>query len=823
MAAGAAVASAVSPHWRAPGLPWTLGDGKNVETTAVLLGLLAGAVSRALVEIRGVRWLLMVPALAGIGLLVVRADLAGLASAWVQLLATGTVGALLAWWWTPAPSPTRADPVPPWMVPPVLTGLVLLAFVLAVRPLTIDVMHHGEVLASALDLLRGGRPFTTWLWPHGAHDTGLAALWLAITGKIGTSPVALAGATCGALGVVSLWILARRILGSRTEALAVVGVVVLAPVLLVGSAVDASWRVVLHQIGILVFVVAAFGVATSTWRGRDVAAGACLGAAYVFRIETSVYGMLAVVALIAVREAVAADWGAGALLRSLVAAALRLVVGFALVTGASRLAFGFPDAVWFRYTFDTLPRYHRDAVGLPFPWPMPGAHLSPGIESVRSIALGWLLLVLMLLVQAVRVLVTGGERPAARSVALVFAAAFALLATRTVLDRTDASHVLQWGAISALVAVLLVLALLRDRRGWGPGRAAVVAVVVFLLLDVPALRPALPHVASPVAAMRLLAVQGRVAAEHLRPNPAVGACADTSFTVTEAAMSTNREFIDATCTVEQLLRANGVTSLVLAHAAPWYQVRFGLPPKTRYFAFARAYNPTLQRELLDELRRGRPQAMLRAQTNGALAFFDIPDQLRVPVVDAWLRARRGGVPSLPTPLGDLWLWDEPAPCRPTVVPDANDAGGLVIYAEPLTWVPSQELLYTSGWAADVWHHGPLRALTIDDPSAIEYGLHRPDVAARLGVAALAPTGFELVAHVDAAGWAALQERGTLDLHAVGADGRQGRLTLPIAEARVLPAIDDPPWDDVQHLVQEAAALGRADRAAAGAGTSPCPR
>ncbi len=823
MAAGAVVATAVTPHWRAPGLPWTLGDGKNVETTAVLLGLLAGAASRALVEVRGVRWLLVVPATAGAGLLIARTDLAALAGAWRQLGAMAALGALVASWWSPTSPRTRDDPVPPWMVPPVLAGLVLLAFVLAVRPLAIDVLHHGEVLASALDLLRGGRPFTTWLWPHGAHDTGLAAFWLAVTGKIGTSPVALAGGTCGALGVVSLWVLARRILGSRTEALAVVAVVTLAPLLLVGAAGAASWRAVLHQLGILVFVVLAFGAATSTWRGRDVVAGACLGCAYVFRIEASVYGMLAVVALIAVREAVAAEWRTGPLLRALVVAALGLVVGFALATGASRLVFGFPDAVWFRYTFGTLPRYHRDAVGLPFPWPLPGAYLSAGVERVRPVALGWLVLVLMLLVQAVRVLATTGGRPPERAATLVFAAAFALLATRTVLDRTDASHVLQWGAMPALVAVLLVLALLRDRRGWSPGRTAAVAVVACLLLDVRALRPGRPHLASPLAAMRRLATQGRVVGEHLRANPPAGACGDTSFTATEAARPANRAFIDATCTVEQVLRTHGVTSLVLAHAAPWYQVRFGLPPRTRYFAFARAYNPTLQRELVDDLRRARPQAMLRAQTHGALPIFDIPDPLRVPVVDAWLRARRGGVSSTPTPLGDLWLWDTPTPCRPAVDPAAHDAGGMVVYAAPLTWVPSQELLYTSGWAADVVHHGPLRALATDDPSAIEYGLQRPDVAAQFGMPALTPTGFELVAHVDATGWAALQQRGTLDLHAVGVDGRPARLTLPIADARVLPAIDDPPWDDVQRLVREASALGRADRDAAGAATAPCPR
>jgi len=814
-----AVAAVLTPHWRAPGLPWMLGDGKNVETAAVLLGLLAGGASRVLAGIATARRVLIAGAVIGVGLLLARADLAAVAAAWSQVLAMALLGGLLAAWWTTDDQAPRPDPLPAWLVTPLLMVLTVLAFLLAVRPLSIDVLHQGEVLSSAIDLLNGGRPFTTWLWPHGAHDTGLTAVWLALTGKVATSPVALAGATCAALGVPSLFVLARRILGTRTEAMVAVAVPVLGQVL-VGGQHDGSWRTLLFQSGVLVFVVLAFAGVTSTRRAGDVVAGACLAAAYLFRIETSVYGALAVVAVVVVRDGVAVAWRVVPLLRALAASAVRLVAGFALMSAGCRVVLGFPDAVWFRYTLGVLPRYHRDAVGLPFPWPLPGAHLGPGMETVRPMALGWLVFVLMVLVQAARVL-SSGARPVGRALPLTFAAVFALMATRTVLDRTDGSHVLQWGAMPVLVTVLLVVASLRARRGAGLAFAAPVVVLAMALLDVRALVPRLPVPASPAAMAGHLGAQARTLSEHLRPNPPAGACADVGFTATEADLPQNRAFIDGTCAVERVLREHGVSSLVLASTAPGYRVRFGLPPVTKYFSFARGYTPAFQRELIEDIRRARPQAMLRAYGFGALPFFDIPDAVRVPVLDAWLRARRGGVPAIPTPLGDLWLWDRPAPCRPA--PAADGARDGAIIAGSIVYVPSQHLLHVNGWAVDQQQRAPLQSLVADGvDGGLEYGLSRGEVAAHFGVPAYARSGFELTADVDPATWASLQERGKLAFRATGGDGRAVGLSLPLAGARVLPAIDDPPWAEALERRREAAALGAADRAAAGAGTDPCP-
>src|SRR5205807_2513078 len=207
--------------------------------------------------------------------------------------------------------PEPYNDVPVWLAVPVVGALAAAAFVLAIESLEIDVFHHGEVLASALDLLQGGQPFKTFIWPHGLHDTGLAALWILVTGKIGTSPVALARATCRALGIVSTYCLARRLLGSRAEALVACAALALAPGLL----------------------------------ADDVR-----------------------------REAEA-------------------------VAGVSFVA-GWPGREWFAYTLGELPRYHRDAVGIPFPWPVRGWPILSAAPP--QVSLAWLVFVLLLLVQAVR-------------------------------------------------------------------------------------------------------------------------------------------------------------------------------------------------------------------------------------------------------------------------------------------------------------------------------------------------------------------------------------------------------------------------------------
>jgi hypothetical protein len=694
-AAGIAVSMIVPPHWRAVGLPYLLGYGKNVESDAVAAALAAGASTQLFVgSRRGLRACALLAAF-GFALVAARCAVVPLLSGWPQFVViaaiaaaigtagsggaavAGTVGAAL----TAAPGAARGAPrlVAAALVA-ILAGLV---FALSVGPLPalIDVFHHGEVLSTAVDLLQGGRPFETLLWPHGLHDTGLAALWIGATGKVGTSPVALAWVSCCALGIVSAYVLARRLLGSRFAALSACLAFAMAP-LLFGEPQAAAAARTLFQLGVLVFVALVLAAVTSP-RCRPFAAGLCCALAYLFRIETGVYASLAALAVISYRELAAAGGAAGGAVKALARSVFRFAAGGALVLAGARLILGWPGAAWYAYTLADLPRYHRDAVGIPLPWPVRGRVFSPAEAASLPTFLARLLLTLLLLVQALRALLAArGRRPCAappRATQLLFVALFAALAVKSALDRSDVGHLLQWTALPLLVASCLAVAARSDAGSWGTRRAgaAVLALLLVLLaVDMGSLGFRVPALRGPAALAGAASAHWQAFVEHLSPNPPVGACADRMFTPGETRLGVNRRFITDECAVEGLLRSHGVGRMVIADSAPWYDVRFHLAPASRYFALARAYTPARQFELIAALRARPAQALLRPRGYNALGDFDLSDALRVPVADAYLRGRAEGVAVTPTPLGDLFLWNEPSP------PAAWPAGGSAAHASP---------------------------------------------------------------------------------------------------------------------------------------------
>src|SRR5262249_10257380 len=157
---------------------------------------------------------------------------------------------------------------------------------------------------------------------------------------------------------------------------------------------------------------------------------------------------------------------------------------------------------------------------------------------------------------------------------------------------------------------------------------------------------------------------------HLRPNPPVGPCADVMFTAGEAAQPLNASFIAATCELEQVLHRHGVSRLLTDHAAPWYYARFHMPPPSRYYSLNRAYGTPAQRQFSDDIRAAGVQALFAVKGYGAMSRYDVPNALRVPIIEAYLRARRHGAPAVETPLGRLYFWNEAAAGAPP-----TDIGG----------------------------------------------------------------------------------------------------------------------------------------------------
>jgi len=491
---------------------------------------------------------------------------------------------------------------------------------------------------------------------------------------------------------------------------------------------------------------------------------------------------------------------------------------------------GWPGAEWYRETLWQLPRYHRDAAGFPLPWPRWGVEPSPLEALWSSRALARLLLTLLLLVQALRQLLERQRpRPRAaseRTAQLLFVAVFAAAAAKSVLDRSDVGHVLQWSALPLLAIACVAFSGWRERRSWTRWRAGLALVVLIALLDFDGLGLKIPMPRTPAAAAAVARQRWDAFVEHLVPNPPAGSCADRMFTLGESRLAANRAFIAGSCAVEATLRSHGVTRLVIADSASWYYVRFRMPFPPRYFAMARAYTPPRQFELIRELRASRPQALLLARGYGALGDFDIPDAVRVSIVDAYLRSRRRGVAVTPTPLGDLFFWDEPATCAPAMRP-AGESPRPELGTELVVYQPVSGLLFAKGWAIDGATQQPLAALTPREASPgaaadFELGRQRDDLVEGSHREAMRHSGWELMVR----GWqphganrAARADhsdhaKDALDLEATAAGGRKGRVRLDLSSPRILGPLSGAEWNDLGAAIDRAAAMGRADRAQA---------
>lgn len=845
IATGVLVASLVPPAWRAAGQPWFEGHAKNVEQAGVAAGLLLGGATRLLVHTRRGRMLAGLLAAIGTSLVLVRGP-AFLFWSGPEIL----LGVLLAtslsdtWFVETAPSePPLASPMPPalgsdqaqprparaspwswsrWAAPFLIAVLAAQVGVLALSPLPVDVFHDGEVLSSAVDLVQGGRPFETFLWPHGLHDTGLAALWILITGKIGTSPVVLARATCAALGIWAAYLLASRLTGSRGQALAVSAALALATFITNPSGEPDLLSV--YHLGVLFFVVLGFTVLTSSRAHREFLAGASFGAGYLFRLETGIFGAAAAIAVLLVGIIDQTEGTIRRRCRDRAKALLAFGSGLAAFLILWRLAFGWPGAAWFEYTLLELPRYHRDALGKTASW---GGNLTFGdgpSSPEGRVLLGWLIFVLLLLVHTAGALSskrTGTPRERERTTQIVFLSVFALLATRSALDRSDPQHVFQWTVLPVLGILLVASTRIGEELRWRPGRSTALVFSCVLILsfirleDRPGVRGG--------AAEHGLASSWRSLAEHLSPNPPSGPCGDRMFTPAETGLAVNRRFIRDTCQFQRLLEEHGVTRLAMTHSAPWYQVRFHLPLLTRYFAIARAYTPDQQFELVEDLRSGRPQALLRAHGYRAVSAFDIADELRAPVVGSYLRARRKGVPSTPTPLGELFLWNEAASCATS--PQKGDEGpGIQITAAWTAYQPMTGLLHAQGWARDRAGQALVSLGLGDAPSLIspdlEYGLFRPPRRIRPDptgstLIGSTQTGWELSARLPPGlGLNDLAGRDPVELVGVAADGALARFRIDVESARVMPPLTGPEWQGLDATVRKAERLGAADRSLA---------
>lgn len=790
LAIGLGAARVITPEWVVGGAPLVAAYPKNVELEAATLGTIGAGLAAAAAAWRPGRAVAVVLAAVGYALLAVSAPRAlpiglpvlGLAAALAVAL-DGVISRPATSLAADRPAAARA-----WLV---VIGVLL--FALCSTPITIDVYHHGEVLLSARDLLAGGRPFVTYQWMHGATDSVVAALWMLLTGKSGSSPMALMIATNIALGVAACYLLARRAVGGALATM--VGVGLLAVVAAFGS--QLYLLLGLRSAGMMVFLGVAVGViASPAWRG--LLAGMAIALAHVYRIDAGLFGALALAAVVAVQSLCAAPTWPGRAVAAL-RGGMAVAAGAGLALGGLRILLGWPDAAWFAYVLGPLPRLHAICNGLPYPWP---GQAAPLLGAAGAVALA---LPAILLAAAVRaglraVRHDGVPVDAARLELLTFLAVFALAAMHTALGRSDMPHLLHWTLPVLFATGLLCAADWLRRVAVPPRRAHVILAVVSAALaaDVLLDRRHLPR--------QLL--------EHLRPNPPVGACADTRFTPLEARGKTNARFIDATCATRRILAEHGVTRLVIDDGAPWYFEQFGMPLPSPYYAWYLARTPADQQAAIADMRRLQAQAVLQPRDFGAVEVYDVPTAHLAPIVAAYLRGRSDGAPAVDTPIGRLVLWNAP-PAPPGEAWRGPFDATLAAAFDGAVYDPVTRFLDATGWAFDPTAAAPLAALSLIQPPRIagadlRTGIERRDVEALLGTHAARGTGWRFVTRLAPGGW----RDPALGLLLVGGDGRQRFAPIEAMPVRELPRRAGAMWDDLSARVDAAEALGRADRAAA---------
>jgi hypothetical protein len=648
--------SFVPPRWKALGFPSYHGYGKNVEQAALLLTVLSISVlvvfSRGLaLSLTSVAWLSIVLALINVYYTggVASAILLGLVAVcagyltWYDRLRdrAGTVG---------QEGLSRRD----WAVS------LLLLFVLGGwlfldtfrTPETIDLHHHGEVITSALDLLNGGVPFRTFFWPHGASDTGVAAALIGLSGNQGLGTITALRAITVVLGLVALFLLVLGLMRRPLSAIVLAG--------LAGLAV----RYPLVELTKSLFPIAAILLLSVRVNNLTLfGAGVLTGLGYLWRIETGMYGLAAIVVYMFIDCYYNRGYSRGGRVwenlvrpraaKELVTQCTAFLLGVAGSLILVRLCAGFPTAEWFETTLVHLPRYHADSTGYPLPLVWKGAELPRlGAKIALVILPGVLMLAVGLyavtLKKAIdRRLPLAGPRDRFFTLSLIYS----LFYLKTIMDRSTPSNIQQGsllillvvcvdglecllgrfrssrGLITSLGACALLVALVgANYLGWGPRLAIPSAQNLRILRD--CFRPT----TTPEEII------------SLPPNPLAG------------------EIWKGVKQVRDLLHGHGVgdQELVIYHSGALLYPLLGRNLPTKYYCLGWAADHQMEEELIGELERSRVRAFLHVNGVGrSLPEYDVPDSHRIPLVHQYIADKERTGTRYETLLGTLFIRTNP--------------------------------------------------------------------------------------------------------------------------------------------------------------------
>ena len=648
----------VEPHWDAPGYPSFVGYGKNVEEAALVLTL-AGVAALVLLARRlpwsfaSFSWLAVV-----LGML---KTYYGGRKAVVALLALVAVYALYFTWYDrmrDRPEQAGDDEAavrrPRWLAPGLLLATAAWSFLAACAPIgAIDLFHHGEVIASALDLLGGGTPFRTFFWSHGLSDTGVAALLIGLTGNRGLGTIVLLHAINAALLVATLYVLARGLIRDPLAAC-------LAATLL---AATVSYPIIISRLpGSLIAMLAFAVLSRGAGRWGLVATGALLGFGYLWRIDAGAYALAATILFLgcdrysalggSLRDQVLNPrWAAG-----LLGDAAALLAGAASLLLVMRLVAGFPTVDWFRTTLIEMPRHVRDSGGFPLPLPWRGVALSWDVDCARggssgcrrSCSSGWDV--------CLHPAQGSGAAAAAGDPARPVLPAPSALQPVQLQDDPDPVGLAAYGV-------------------WVPG------VPPRRLLRRPRVRPSSvpPAVGRPGDRPRLPGAR-RVLPDVLPPG--VGGLGGLSrgaeprdaarqppldqHSWGDDRAEPRTQWLATSCVgssrsrIYSTLTAWGKSSSLSIIVPRLLYPLLDRKLPTKYYCLGWAADPVMEQELIEELERNRVRAFLHVNgIGGSMAQYDVPDSHRIPRVHNYITGKETSGRHFETPLGSLTIRDEP--------------------------------------------------------------------------------------------------------------------------------------------------------------------
>lgn len=642
----------IQPAWNAPGIPSFLGYPKNVEHKALMAALLSSMII-------GIAY-------ANIKKLYLKAVISAVLSAlalilnWGRLRLDNTEGwaaqaiilfILLAFFRLylegtdsrPRTGDTKKLPI---IIAGVFAflGMFMLAYVKHYDPAKLlDVHHLGEHFTSAVDLLNGGKPFVSIIWPHGLHDTGLAALFFKFTGRADYTTLILSTAVGTGFAAITIMLMAYFL------GLGYYSIIVLAMLTFMNFSAH------LKSFTNIVLVIAIFAAATRAVKAWHYAMlGVAVFLAHMYRIETGVYCFMSVSALIGFNVLSAAfrkDFGS--LKQSVFSAAF--FIGAALLTAIFFfLMLGWPGPQWYEYSFQVLAKYNTDSTGFPYPFPINGWNydFDKNSEYARS-GLFHIVMVLSILAISSRQfyiwLRTGAPKQAVFPMLMVF---LSVISLRTAFGRSEGDHIAQYMTFAYLfLSICFAWFVITSLKSKWLKAGVVFAFFLFFNLRT--------GVFTPVTAIPQYYEITKFGAGLLSdyPKEPPPQCTGKLFSERDFEITDIARFNEEVCQTLPLLERFGIgeRELLINNSGSFYYPALGRKLPTKYFGVASAITDGLQRELITELEAAHVKAILYSDDFNGLPFFDIYDEIRLPVYQEWVNANFDVYNPIPTPLGNLIL------------------------------------------------------------------------------------------------------------------------------------------------------------------------